>query len=150
MGLSVRDDPPKIIDLSLYTFGEPREGLALAVRQIPRADPDALSTVSVVIRNISDQPKSFVTPGWLAFYRLNVQLPDGTPVAPTPFGRALSNPARQQESLRATLAPGAFNETEIPLGSLFNMRPRAVYAVQARCQPLDGVTVESNRIDLLV
>ena len=146
MGLSVRDDPPKVIDLSLYMFGEAREGLALAIRQISRADPDALSTVSVVIRNVSDQPKSFVTPGWLAFYRLDVRLPDGTPVAPTPYARALSNPARQQESLRASLAPGAFNETEIPLGSLFNMRPRAAYIVRASCKPLDGVTVESNEI----
>lgn len=148
MGLSVRDDPPKVIDLSLYTFGEPLDGLVLAVRQIPRADREAVPTVSLVLRNASETEKIFVVLGWLGFYRLHVHLPDGSPVSLTPFGRALAKPGRQQERLRVVLAPGAFHETEIPLGSIFSMRARTSYTVSATCSPSEGAPLESNRITL--
>lgn len=148
MGLSVRDDPPKVVDLSLYEFGEPREGLALAIRQIPHDDPDALASVSVVIRNVGQETRSFVVPGWLAFYKFDVRTPDGDPAPLTPFGRALLRPEHRAERVNVSLAPGALNETEVPLGSIFSLRPGVKYRVRASCEPFEGITLQSNEITI--
>jgi hypothetical protein len=148
MGLSVRDDPPKVVDLSVREFGEPQQGLALSIRQIPRDDPDALASVSVVIRNVSQEVRTFVVPGWLAFYQFDVRMPDGSPAPLTPFGRALAKPEHRNERSNVSLAPGALNETEVPLGSIFRLRRGAKYVVRASCEPAQGVTLRSNEIVL--
>jgi hypothetical protein len=145
MGLSVRDDPPRVVDLSIRQFGETRDGLALSILQIPLEDREALASVSVVLRNVSQEPKAFTIPGWLAFYRMEVRLPDGSPAGLKPFGRALANAERRKESLNVTLAPGALNETEVPLGSIFNLRAGVGYTVKAFCEP-GGTLLESNEI----
>src|SRR5438309_3253548 len=103
MGLSVRDDPPKVVDLSLYTFGEAQQGLALAIRQIPRDDPDALASVSVVIRNVGQETWSFVVPGWLGFYEFSVKTAEGEAAPLTPFGRALARAEHRTERINASL-----------------------------------------------
>jgi hypothetical protein len=41
-----------------------------------------------------------------------------------------------------------FHETEIPIGSLFNLRARGRYMVSVSCEPLDGVTLTSNEIQI--
>ena len=145
MGLSVRDDPPRVVDLSVRQFGESRGGLALSILQIPRDDRDALASVSVVLRNVSQEPKAFTIPGWLAFYRFDVRLPDGSPAAMKPFGRALADPNRKKESVKVALAPGGLNETEVPLGSIFNLKAGERFSVRASCQ-LNDTLLESNEI----
>lgn len=140
MGLSVRDDPPKVVDLSIREFGEPVDGLALSILQIPREDRDALASVSVVIRNIGQVRKPLTIPGWLAFYRLDIQ------ASLTPFGRALTNPERSNERLNVSLEPGTVNETEIPIGSIFALKPGASYQLTASCQPTPDQTLTSNKI----
>lgn len=146
MGLSVRDDPPRVVDLSVHRFGEARGGLALSIRQIAREDRDALASVSVVLRNAGTVQKVFTIPGWLAFYRFEVRLPDGSEAGMTPFGRALADPARgRKESVNVTLAPGAMNETEVPLGSIFSLKAGVRYVVMAFCEP-GGEVLESNEI----
>lgn len=143
MGLSVRDDPPKVVDLSLCVFGETQDGLALSIRQIPRDDRDALASVSVVIRNVGQEARRFFIPGWLAFYQFEVRLASGAPATLTPFGRALANPARKLERLEVVLAPGALHETEVPLGSVFSVKTGVATAC---CRPFEGVVVQSNEI----
>lgn len=149
MGLSVRDDPPKVVDLSLYSFGEPGAGLALAVRQIPREDREALASVSVVIRNVGQQAKILTVPGWIAFYRFEVRRPDGTLVPLSPFGRSLTSPERRNEQFRVSLAPGEFSETEVPLGSIFSLKQSSRYVAQASCEPGDGAVLKSNEIEIV-
>jgi hypothetical protein len=63
MGLSVRDDPKKEVDIAGRTWGEPVAGLALSVALKPQEDPDALPTVSVAIHNRSAQTKRLMTRG---------------------------------------------------------------------------------------
>jgi hypothetical protein len=148
MGLSVRDDPPKVVDLSIREFGEAQHGLALSIRQIPRDDPAALASVSVVIRNVGQEPRTLIVPGWLGFYQFDVRMPDGSPAPLTPFGRALAKPENRKEPSSVTLAPGALNETEVPLGSIFRVRPGTRHAVKASSEPAAGVTLQSNEIVL--
>jgi hypothetical protein len=149
MGLSVRDDPPKVVDLTIRSWGEPADGLVLSVYDIVREDSEALPRISVVIRNIGTERKSFPVPGWLYFYQVEVRLLEVGPrydsIAPlSPFGRELLKPERRTESLSVALNPAAFQETEIPIGSLFNLRARGRYSVSARCLPFEGVTLRSN------
>lgn len=146
MGLSVRDDPPKVVDLSIREFGHPQNGLVLSVLQLVRDDPAALTSVSIVLRNLSQESRAFGVPGWLAFYRFEVRQSDGAPAPLTPFGRALTSPERKNERLTASLAPGAFHETEVPLGSIFRLRIGEAYRVRAICEPLPGQEVQSNEI----
>ncbi|MES1261304.1 MAG: hypothetical protein ABUS49_06155, partial [Acidobacteriota bacterium] len=49
MGLSMRDDPPKVVDLTIRAWGETKAGLALSILEIPRDDPQALPRISIVI-----------------------------------------------------------------------------------------------------
>lgn len=146
MGLSVRDNPPKVVDLTIRAWGEAREGLVLSVGEIPREDPESLPRISVVIRNVSSEPKTFAVPGWLFFYRVDVMSPEGSVMELSPFGRALLKPERRTEHLQVAFGPGEFHETEIPIGSLYNLRARGRYSVRASCEPFPGVPLTSNEI----
>ena len=146
MGLSVRDDPPKVVDLNIRSWGEPAAGLVLSVYDIPREDSEALPRISVVIRNIGTERMALSVPGWLFFYIVDVRLPDGSPVALSPFGRELLKPERRTNNLAISLDSGGFLETEIPIGSLYNLRALGQYAVSVHCLPVEGVTLRSNMI----
>jgi hypothetical protein len=143
MGLSVRDDPPKVVDLTVRQWGPENGGLALSIAELPREDPAALPTVTVVIRNVGHERKDFTVPGWLFFYEATVRLPDGSLAAVSPFGRQILKPERRTERLDVSLAPGQFSDTEIPIGSIFNLRARGPYTVSVVCETL---SLHSNEI----
>ena len=131
MGLSVRDDPKRVIDPAARVWGDPVDGFALSIDPMP----DGLS---VVIRNIGTSPRTLVVPGWLSFFRIEMEAPL------TPFGRELLKPERQTERVTVTLAPGELAETQIPLGALFALREKASYKVRVSCTLPDGNTAFSN------
>ena len=79
LGLIVRDDPPKVVDLTVRAWGAAVDGLALSIREVPHEDPDAQATVSVVLRNVGPAPRSLTVPGWLFFYQFEITGPDGRP-----------------------------------------------------------------------
>ena len=72
------------------------------------------------------------------------------PAALKPFGRALAQSNRHKESLKASLPPGGLNETEVPLGSLFDLKAGRRFTVRAFCEPAscepNGTVLESNEI----
>ena len=148
MGLSVRDDPPKVVDLTVREWGPEQAGLAVSVADIPREDPDSLPRISVLIRNVGQERTRFEVPGWQFFYDVDVRLPDGSRMGLSPFGREMLKPERRVESIAADLGPGEFVETEIPIGSFFNLRARGRYVVSASCEPMPGVTLQSNEISI--
>jgi hypothetical protein len=151
MGLIVRDDPPKVVDLTAREWGAAVEGLALSIREIPHADPDARAAVSVVLRNVAAAPKSLTVPGWLFFYRFEIRdngRSGGAPAPMTPFGRELLKPARRTERLEVRLAPGDATETQVPIGSIFNMPDKRRNLVRASCEPFEGVVLQSNEITI--
>lgn len=146
MGLSVRDDPPKVVDLTIRSWGEIQDGFVLSIADIPREDSESLPRVSVLIRNVSQERKEFIVPGWLFFFEVEVRFPDGSRQPLGPFGRGLLSPERRTERIPVSLAPGDFHEMEIPIGSLFNLRAKGTYDVTVSGEPVAGVRLTSNRI----
>jgi len=51
-------------------WGEPADGLGLSIRALPREGPREPAVLSVVIRNEGPEPKHFMVPGWVFFYRV--------------------------------------------------------------------------------
>jgi hypothetical protein len=133
MGLTVRDDPKRVIDPAERAWGEPAEGFALSIKAMPEG-------LSVVLRNVGTEPRTLVAPGWLAFYKIEIEAP------PTPFGRALTKPGRQTERITATLAPGEMTETLVPVASLFAVQAEAGYRTRVSCVLPGGETAYSNTI----
>jgi len=148
MGLIVRDDPPKVVDLTVREWGAAVEGLALSIREIPHEDPDAQAAVSVVLRNTGTAPQSLTVPGWLFFYRFEIFGPDGSAAGMSAFGKELLKPGRRTERLEVALAPGEFTETQIPIGSMFSLSGRVKYQVTAACELGAGAVLRSNEITI--
>ncbi len=150
-GLTMRDDPVKVIDLAARTWGEPVEWAALSAELIPQSDRDALPSVSVVLRNIGMGPVSLTVPGWLFFLSAEVAGPDGS-VALSPFGAQLLKPERRTERIEVTLQAGTGTEARVPVGQLFGLRAaaerKARYRVVVRCELPSGAVVRSNEIEV--
>lgn len=144
MGLSVRDDPKKVVDVAHRDWGEAVNGLALSVQMKPREDEDELATVSAAIHNRSTETRRLTTRGWLNFFQVSVTGADGTPAEPTAYGRELLKPERQPAPAEVILAPGEAVEADIPVGSIFQMR-RGVFRVRASGEVPGGRAV-SNEI----
>jgi hypothetical protein len=150
MGLSVRDDPKKVVDVAGRTWGEPVGGLALSVVLKRAEDPDELATVSVALHNRSLEIKRLMTRGWLNFFDVSVVGPDGALVPPTPYGSELMKPERRPPLAEVVLAPGEAIEADIPIGSLFEMRG-GQFQVKAVCEaPDDGGLIASNEVQVKV
>lgn len=148
MGLSVRDDPKKVVDLAGREWGEPVNGLALSVLVSERKHDDEPPVVSVAIHNQSKETRRLTTRGWLSFFRMSVTSPDGAVAAITPYARELMKPERLPAPSEVVLAPGEALEADIPIGLLFEMRfgMGREFRVQANCDAPGGGTIASNRI----
>jgi len=146
MGLSVRDDPPRVVDLAAREWGEARDGLALSIEELPRESPDELPSLSVVLRNVTDRTVQLSTPGWLLFYRFDVRTAEGQLVELSPFGRELMKAEHNKARSEVSLAPGAIAETQPPIGSIYGLRPRTHYLLRVACEPTPGIQLTSNEI----
>jgi hypothetical protein len=148
LGLTIRDDAPKTVDLVNRDWGEPVDGLALSIREISREDPDQLPTVSAVLRNVSQEAIQLRIPAWLRFYSIQVIALENNPASLTPFGRELLKPQRHSREIDLNLAPGEAIETEVPLGSMCDMRTRGRYRVDFRAILPNGLCLDSNQISI--
>jgi hypothetical protein len=146
LGLTVRDDAPKTVDIAGREWGEPAGGLALSIQQIRIEDPAQLPAISAAVRNISGERMRFEIPGWLAFYAVEISGPNGGHVAPTAFGRELLKPERHQRRIVLDLASGQAVETDIPIGSIFQMRAAGEYQVRISAKLPTGEVARSNEI----
>lgn len=144
MGLSVRDDPRKVVDVAGRAWGEPVDGLSLSVALRLKEDADELATVSAAIHNRTAETHRLLTRGWLDFLRVSVMNSDGVAAEMTPYGRELFKPERQRALSEVVLAPGEAVEADIPIGSIYRM-PKGMYRVQVRA---DGIA--SNEIQIVV
>ncbi len=151
MGLSVRDDPKRVVDPETRQWGASVGGFALSIESVLlREDRSVMSNLSVVLRNVSDATKSLVVPGWLFFFQVEMTGPDGTPVQVSPFGGELLKPSRRTDRIEMTLAPGGLTETQIPVGSVFEMRAKGEYRIAVWCELPGGAKLHSNRIAIAV
>jgi hypothetical protein len=131
LGLTVRDDPPRVIDVNARVWGEPVDGFVLSIEQIT-------GTLSVVLRNVGPSPRTLDIPTWLSFFKIEIEAPL------TPFARELSK--RQSQFINPTISPGELVETQIPLGSLFLLKPNERYRIQVSCILPEGQALHSNAI----
>jgi hypothetical protein len=149
MGLTVRDDPRKVVDIAGRTWGQPVEGLALSVILKPREDTDELPTIVVAILNQTNEIRRFTIRGWLNFFQVSVNGADGAAAPLTPYGRELFKPERQAAPSEVVLAPGEATEADIPIGSIFHLR-KGQYCVQATSEAPAGGQIASNEIQIAI
>lgn len=146
LGLTVRDDVPKTVDIAGREWGEPIDGLVLSVQQIRKEDPAQWPSISAAIRNVSGEQRRFEIPGWLLFYSIEITGPDGQRAGSTAFGRELLKPERHQRRIVVDLGSGQALETDIPIGSIFEMRTSGEYLVRISVSLPEGGVAVSNSI----
>ncbi len=144
MGLTVRDDPPRVIDPASRVWGENADSFALSIEPIPQEQRDAPPSLSVVLRNVGSISQTLSAPSWLLFFDVDI------PAEPSLFGQELLKPERQTMRVTSTLGPGELFETQIPVGSLFDLRAKGEYPARVSCTLPDGAKLISNRVILSV
>jgi hypothetical protein len=97
-----------------------------------------------VIRNAGTEPKTLIVPGWLFFYKVEIE----TPL--TAYGSQLLKPERKTERMEVTLGAGDAKETDIPVGVLYDMRPAGEYRIRVSCRLPDSGLLTSNEIVVTV
>jgi hypothetical protein len=147
MGLTVRDDPKKVVDVAGRTWGEAVDGLALSVLLSARKHDDEPPSISVAIHNRSAHEQRLLTRGWLNYFRVSVVDSEGALAAMTPYGRESMKPERLPAPAEVVLAPGEAIEADIPVGLLFEMR-RGEFRVQATSDVPGGEAIASNEIQV--
>jgi hypothetical protein len=147
MGLSVRDDPKKVVDVAGRAWGEPVHGFALSVMLLERKHDDEPASVSVAIHNRSAEVQRLLTRGWLNYFRVSVVDAEGASAPMTAYGRELMKPERLPAPAEVVLASGEAVEADIPVGLLFEMR-RGEFRVQAMCDAPGGGVIASNAIQV--
>lgn len=140
LGLTVRADPPRKIDMAGREWGDPVDGLVLSIRQIAKEDPAELASLSIVVKNGGDTPHTISVPGWLFFYEIEMNAPL------TPWGRESLKPERKAPPLVLTLGPGDATETELPLGSLYEIQRGGSYRVRVSTRLHEITLLRSNEI----
>ena len=144
MGIMVRDDPPKVIDVAARAWGDPVDDFVLSIEQIQQEDSDTPPSISVVLRNVGSAAQTLTIPGWLHFYHFDMTAPL------SPFGRELLKPERSNERFTVTLQAGDTVDTQVPIGSIFTMKEKGEYRTRVSCTLPGGGTLLSNTIAISV
>jgi hypothetical protein len=147
MGLSVKDDPRKVVDIASRAWGEPVNGLALSVLLKLKEDPDELPTVAVAIHNRGGQARHLQMRGWLNFYEVSVLNSGGAQAMLTPYGAELGKPERLPAPSEVVLPAGEATEADIPIASIFAM-PRGRYRVRVSCAAPEHLTSNEVQVDV--
>jgi hypothetical protein len=125
MGLIVRDDSPRVIDMTGREWGEPADGLALSIREGKKDDPGQLPVLSVVMRNAGPERKALTIPGWLFFYSVwprvdEAGTPDGENRAHAGAGRCDGDGPADRFALRNARARNLSGQGFVPLAGWGN------------------------------
>ena len=142
MGLTLRGDPPRTIDVTNREWGEPVDGVVLSIRESLREDPEELVSVSAVMKNGGEKQIPLSVPGWLYFYQIEIDAPA------TPYGASLLRPKHRQEPLQINLGPGDATETDLPIGSIFSLQRRKEYKLRVSCRLPGDTVLRSNELTI--
>lgn len=142
MGLVLRDDPPKVIDMTGREWGEAADGLTVSIRELPREDPRQVAGISVVMKNEEPLARTLNVPPLIFFYEI-----EGLEL--TPYGRQLMSPDRKGKNIEVQLGPNGAIETDLPVATIYDMRS-GVYKVQVWCRLPDQTMLRSNQITIRV
>jgi hypothetical protein len=129
MGLLVRDDPPKVLDPATRQWSPAVDGFTISVRPIPGENPEAVSAISIALRNVSPLVATLEIPNWLFFYHIEI-----AGCGLTPYGRALLRPERNTMRQIVTLQPGAIAETQIPIGAIYEIGAGTSHQISVTCR----------------
>jgi hypothetical protein len=143
MGLVLRDDPPKVIDMTGREWGPGAGGLELSIRELAREAPRQMAGISVVMRNEGTSPRSLTVPPWIFFYKF-----EGLEL--TPYGMRLMSPDRKGKNIAVTLAPGEAIETELPVATIYDLSTTGTHKLQVSCQLPDQTILRSNEITVQI
>lgn len=139
MGLIVRPDPPRQIQTEGRQWGAATDGMMLSIREIRRENSDQLPSISVVMKNDGAKSWNLTIPGWMFFYQVETDAPLSA------FGRQLLRPENQKETMNIVVGPGDATQTDVPVGSMYEIR-RGDHPVEVTCALPDGTVLRSNRI----
>ncbi len=139
LGLVIRDDPPKVIDMTGREWGGPVDGLSLSIRELKRQEPRQVAGISVVMKNGGTHPKALDVPPWIFYYEI-----EGLEL--TPYGQRSMNTDRKGKNVEVTLPPGGAIETELPIATIYRMQAAGNYKVRVSCLLPDGSRLRSNEI----
>jgi len=143
LGLVIRDDPPKVIDLTNRVWGEPVDGLVLSIRELPREEERLVAGISVVMKNEGAQSKIMRVAEGIFFYRV-----EGLELSP--YGRQFMNSQQKNNTIELNLAPGGATETELPLATVYNLKAAGTYNIRVSCELPGGTHLHSNEIPIRV
>ncbi len=146
MGLTVRDDPKKVVDVAGRTWGEPVDDISLSMQLRAKEDPEELPAISVAIRNVGATRRTLRTRGWLEFLNVTVRDSTGRDAELTSYGREVTKPEHAKPAAEMELEPGEAVEADIPIGSIYRMK--GMYRVQASCATPEGGRPVSNEIEV--
>ncbi len=146
MGLSVRDDPKKVVDVAGRVWGEPEDGIALSLQLRAKEDPEELPSVSVAIRNTGETKRTLRTRGWLNYFQVTLRNASGAEAELTSYGRELMKPEHAPRPVEVELEAGKALEADIPIGSIYRMK--GTYRAQASCETPEGRCAVSNEIEV--
>ncbi len=141
MGLVLRDDPPKVIDMTGREWGETASGLQLSVRELKREEAHQIAGISVVMRNTKSQGRVLNIPPWILFYQV-----EGLGLSL--YGHQAVRSGRTAKNIDVTLAPGGAVETEIPLATLYDVTKGGDYRIHVSSRLPDGTALRSNEITI--
>jgi hypothetical protein len=141
LGLVIRDDPPKVIDMTNRVWGEPVEDLVLSIRELPREEERQVAGISVVMKNESAESKTMRVAEGIFFYRV-----EG--LAPSPYGRQFMNSPQKDKTIEINLGPGEATETDLPLATIYNLKAAGNYTVRVACELPGGALLQSNQITI--
>jgi hypothetical protein len=142
MGLTVKDDRPRVIDMTGREWGEPLNGLELSIREAPKEDPRQPAVLSVVLRNTGPERRRLTIPGWLFFYQIETTAPLSA------YGRELLKPEHRTENVEISLGPGDATETDLPIGLIYEMRGSGPWPVRVASHLADGLVLRSNGLEV--
>ncbi|HEY3824674.1 MAG TPA: hypothetical protein VGL82_08950 [Bryobacteraceae bacterium] len=142
LGLIIRDDPPRVIDLTGRVWGAPADGLVLSIRELNREDAGQVAGISVVMKNEGAHKRSLTVPPWIFFYRI-----EG--LEPTPYGRKLMTSDRTEKDAEVVLEAGGAVETELPLATMYDVRA-GNFRFSVSCTLPDQTILRSNHLMIRV
>jgi hypothetical protein len=143
LGLVIRDDPPKVIDMTGRVWGEPVDGLVLSIRELPREEERQVAGISVVMKNEGAEAKTMRVPEGIFFYRV-----EGLELSP--YGRQFMNSQQKDKRIEVNPGPGEATETDLPLATIYNLKSAGNYNVRVSCELPGGALLKSNEITIRV
>lgn len=138
MGLVLRDDPPKVIDMTGRIWGDAVDGLALSIRELPRDDQGRVTGISVVVKNAGQESRTLDGPLAARYEVEGVEL--------SAYGRQLSTASPRTAPIPVILGGGGAIETELPIATTHGVRTFGEYRLHVSLKLADGKTLRSNEL----